>query len=271
MATRARDALTCASTALVASSEGGGLQAFVHRVQICLDVILHRLSETEQCSSQLSHELELILDGIDMTLKQGTQSISYGEEIEQVAQRIRLLGKSPQPSDCVSVVEELSQISETIKRSGQTSVLLSSGLRSALKNAAIRLSEKSAEEAQTIASSSEIAHDAIEKLKSSYGEVTASLSSSATASRQLNLDISQAVVSMQFQDRVNQRIAHLVEAIAELKNDIQPFIAPSDPSKVKSITEFLLNRVSEKSTMESERNPAPVDQSNAADEAFELF
>ncbi len=270
--TRARDALTSASTALESSSEGGGLQAFVHRVQICIDVLLRRLTESEQCSKQITQELDIVINGMEMSFKLGTQWKAIGDEVALMAQRINGLGRRPERSFCEQASADLSTLSEKIRTSGQTLVLLNTGLRSAVKNASSRAIDQANDEAQTILSSTQISQNAIEKLKSSYLKVTESLSGSASASRQLNLDITQAVVSMQFQDRVTQRIAHLVEAIAELQHDIQPFVEDTDSSDVKTLTEFLLNRVSEKSTMDSERRHiAQVEQASSIDDSFELF
>ncbi len=68
--------------------------------------------------------------------------------------------------------------------------------------------------------------------------MTHSLSNSAAMSRQLNLDIGQAVMSMQFQDRVNQRIGHLIDSIEELNAELQPYAVTSQVEVAQSLTQL---------------------------------
>ncbi len=80
--------------------------------------------------------------------------------------------------------------------------------------------------------------------------------------RQLNMDIGQAVMSMQFQDRVNQRIEHIVDTIHELSTDQRPLTLASDPNTAQLITKLWTDRLAEKATMNAER--AGGDGSNAS-------
>ncbi len=106
----------------------------------------------------------------------------------------------------------------------------------------------------------------------SYEKMNESLSSSAAMNRQLNLDIGQAVMSMQFQDRVNQRIEHIVSTIHELSADLRPLALSRDPDTADKIIKLWTDRLAEKSTMAAERNAnGSGDSDQSVESTIDLF
>ncbi len=99
----------------------------------------------------------------------------------------------------------------------------------------------------------------------------ASESSVQAIADQLNLDIVQAVVAMQFQDRVNQRIQHLVATIDDLAQELRPNVIDAEQEKVHSLTEFWLERMNDRSTMQAERRLLQAEQPESDLSPVELF
>ncbi len=145
------------------------------------------------------------------------------------------------------------------------------GLKRTISNTATRVRGKSNEDLEAAAHSERTVREILDQLTESYARMRTSLTKAASMSRQLNMDIGQAVMSMQFQDRVNQRIEHLLETIEELSSELQPYTAEANENNLKSITDFWMQRVAERSTMAAERKQIQPDASDSDDSSIELF
>ena len=77
---------------------------------------------------------------------------------------------------------------------------------------------------EALKSQSEV-DSAIGALSSSNDALRESVEQAITASERLSGEIGRAVMGLQFQDAVNQRIAHVVEALAELEGSLRSHLA----------------------------------------------
>jgi methyl-accepting chemotaxis protein len=274
MGLRARSALTTAADALDTSCDGGGLQSFVHRVGMSLEIMLQRIESSRDFSALLSHEIEDIDDRFSAVLALGARLTSVAETAKWATFKGRTALSSPgsHKPQWEDLVEQTSVLSQEAASTGQAISSMVSGLSSAMKRASSRARNKAAEDADATSNTEDSVRNMLDQLSASYEKMTHSLSNSAAMSRQLNLDIGQAVMSMQFQDRVNQRIGHLVDSIEELMHELQPYTASADVELAQSLTQLWLERLAAKSTMKSERTLVSVSSEEDSDEgSIELF
>jgi hypothetical protein len=61
-------------------------------------------------------------------------------------------------------------------------------------------------------------------------------------------------MALQFQDRVNQRLDHVVEALQALQENLTPFADEAEPELVESRAQDWSDWLCSRSTMQSERN-----------------
>ena len=275
MGVRARDALTAAADALNASSEGGGLPAFVYRVRMAMLVLLHRVESSREFSSQLTQEMEELTDRLDGFSELSSRLMDVAEETIKTSTRARNELRRRGVADDVmyDVVEDASNLSHTCAHIAQAISSLVLGLNTSLEHTASRLRAKATDDAEASAASESSMQDMLDQMANCYENMSDSLASSATMSRQLNLDIGQAVMALQFQDRVNQRIEHIVDTVRELANDLKPLTTSTDIADVSALTRTWIERLNSKSTMAVERNllveeePAP----DSEEGSIELF
>lgn len=273
MGNRARSALTTAADALDTSCDGGGLQSFVHRVGMSLEVLLQRIESSRDFSTVLSHEIEDIDDRFSVIASLGEKMSSIAETAKWASYKGRtaLNSSSKGKAEWEELVEQTSVLAQEANTVGQAITSVVSGLSSAMKRASSRARNKAAEDSNATASTENTVRNMLDQLTASYEKMTQSLSNSAAMSRQLNLDIGQAVMSMQFQDRVNQRIGHLIDSIEELHQELKPYTAAADVELQQSLTQFWLERLAERSTMKSERAIIDAAATESEESSIELF
>ncbi len=273
MGNRARSALTTAADALDTSCDGGGLQSFVHRVGMSLEVLLQRIESSRDFSTVLSHEIDDIDDRFSVVMALGEKLSSIAETAKWASYKGRtaLGGTGNSKAQWEELVEQTSVLAQEANTVGQAITSVVSGLSSAMKRASSRARNKAEEDSGATASTENTVRNMLDQLTASYEKMTHSLSNSAAMSRQLNLDIGQAVMSMQFQDRVNQRIGHLIDSIEELNHELRPYTAASDVELQQSLTQFWLQRLAERSTMNSERAIADAAVAESEESSIELF
>ena len=73
------------------------------------------------------------------------------------------------------------------------------------------------------------------------------------SSESIGREVSQAIIALQFQDSVNQRIDHVVTALREICDTLQPHVSGADQQSVSDLTEQWRDRLASNTTMNSER------------------
>ncbi len=275
MSTRARSALAKAADALDTSSDDGGLPAFVHRVRMSLATLLARLESSRDFSLHLTEQIDEIDERLSLVVRLGEKLISISTEARNATNHSMAAVKrvAGNRGDVERTLDTFAVLAQAAGQCGQAICSLVMGLRSITKDGASRARAKADEDQKTIASSDTTIRTTLDMMSISYEKMNESLSSSAAMNRQLNLDIGQAVMSMQFQDRVNQRIEHIVSTIEELSHDLRPLALSSDPNTAQLITKLWTDRLAEKSTMSAERNMGndSGDAAPSAESSIDLF
>ncbi len=173
--------------------------------------------------------------------------------------------------DAEQLLDSFAVLAQASAQCGQAICSLVMGLRSITKDGANRARNKAEEDQKTISTSENTIRTTLEMMSTSYEKMNESLSSSAAMNRQLNMDIGQAVMSMQFQDRVNQRIEHIVTTIHELSTDLRPLTLAADPNTAQMITKLWTDRLAEKATMNAERAGGDSGAAPAEESSIDLF
>jgi methyl-accepting chemotaxis protein len=273
MGERARAALASASDALDSSVDGGGLQAFVYRVKIALEVLLNRIESDRNCDSRLAIDLRETRERLNLIDRLSRKMMQVG---------MRAADAIPQESVDDMDDEELEQayyqlkdkvsvLAYAAKEAGKAVCDIHSGIQKSL-GGTCELLERKIQDDDDVAQTTEVRiRELLDKMSGTYDRMSKSLSSSATMSWQLNVDINQAIVNMQFHDRVSQRLAHLTQSIGELVNDIRPHTVSADAGEAKTITDYWLNHIQQKSTMASERSLVPEQAVETSANTVELF
>lgn len=271
MSQRAKDALGTASDALNVQSDGQGLDALVQRIKISLEILLRRIESSRDFSAQLARDIDEIDERMELLLSFSDRLNTLGNEAKKVAGASIDSDAQSKDEFIKDLREQVSILAHATTGTGGAIRGMVAGLKRTISNTATRVRGKSNEDLEAAAHSERTVREILDQLTESYARMRTSLTKAASMSRQLNMDIGQAVMSMQFQDRVNQRIEHLLETIEELSSELQPYTAEANENNLKSITDFWMQRVAERSTMAAERKQIQPDASDSDDSSIELF
>ena len=135
-------------------------------------------------------------------------------------------------------------------------------LSTSILAASSALREQAASDMQHLAVSEMEVRTAIDQMLNSHQEISRVLGDSRESSRRLASEIAQAVMGLQFQDRLGQQISHVVEALESMESALSGGAASGDHPLASTRQEQIVAGLKEKYTMESER--AVLEQSGAS-------
>lgn len=149
-------------------------------------------------------------------------------------------------------------------------------LGTALRETSAGLQSQNEKDSKIIAESEQTVSELLDSLAVSHNHMSKSLSEMSSISTQLGQDIAQAVMSLQFQDRVSQRIAHVCEALEFVSANLEPASENASPLAKQKRLEDWSQHVRSSYTMESERTGQTQDvmfdlETENADNCVELF
>ncbi|MEZ6116000.1 MAG: methyl-accepting chemotaxis protein [Pirellulaceae bacterium] len=149
-------------------------------------------------------------------------------------------------------------------------------LGAALRETSAGLQNQNEQDSKIIAESEQTVSELLDSLAASHNHMSESLSEMSSISAQLGQDIGQAVMSLQFQDRVSQRIAHVCEALEFVSANLEPASEIASPRAKQKRLEDWSQHVQSSYTMESERTGQTQDvmfdlETENADNCVELF
>ncbi len=245
MSVRARDAVATAA-AILSDDQARG----VDRIKAGLEALLARLGEAcdsskQQC--QVFSELEIRLD---LAARVGEKIVEFAREAEQDLMEAFLpIRRSAQRHGSMDMVwSELTAVTRTGQSVGNQLRAMAASLRGMAKECGTRTRSAAELDNATIETTRRALTTILEAILESYERMNDSLSCSAEMSSQLNMDIGQSVMSLQFQDRINQRIDHIVSTMQELHSDLHPLAACGYRLEGPTITDVWMRRHQEKAT-----------------------
>jgi methyl-accepting chemotaxis protein len=120
-----------------------------------------------------------------------------------------------------------------------------------LQQTSVELKQRTEDDAHLVAKSEALTCVLLDDLQISHHQITTSMTSMSGISAELKADINRALVSIQFQDRVSQRVAHVIESIEYLVG----WLNPSSSEKSYAATRnLLLSEIGSRFTMQAERD-----------------
>lgn len=273
MSNRARSALTKASEALDAHSQEGGLTALVHRTRSSLATMLCRIESSRNFSLQLAEQINEVEERLGLVVRLGEKvteiAADAGLTVSQGLASVRR--QSNIRTQDVAVLEKARLIVQATQQCAQAICALVCGMRSVTKESVNRARRIAEEDEKTITSSEVTIRSTLDLMTGSYERMNESLAASSAMNHQLNSDIGQSVMSMQFQDRVNQRISHIIETMDELSEDLRPYLNQVQSDKASTVTKLWTDRLIAKSTMDAERKSAGQNNPVPTEPTIDLF
>ena len=272
MAQRAQSAVSSAEDA-VGGGDADGRDNFVDEMRRLVNALIQNINDSCDFSQRTSDRLAQIesqLESVDATLS----------DIEEIACKARVVALNGQVEaarlgDAGAAFRVVAEETKDLSRhAGDTSNAvreLVSSLADDIKETSTELKARSESDAARLRESQEQALRVLEEINDTHQQMVQSLNNTSGISQELSRDIAGAVVSMQFQDRVSQRIAHVIETLQLLVGRVDSQAEESwEPAAAEQSGE-ILDELASRYTMDSERHAmAGVGESEPAAEEFEV-
>lgn len=257
MAVQARRVVGEVSDALGQGSDGTG---DVHSSQLAesartmVETLLARIVEGSRSSMRLVYKME----DVELGMSEALKTIA---DVERVARQTRLLALNAsieaaragvQGKAFAAVATEVSKLSE---QSTQTSQRVSNALRQLaadLASSYATLESIAAADMSAALGSHRTVDRAMAGLRESNEDLRRSAGAAAAGSEALAGEISGAVMALQFQDAISQRLAHVVHALREAETRLRDG-AGAEPDTGRTEASDGLAAIAGQYTMDSER------------------
>jgi methyl-accepting chemotaxis protein len=260
MAARVRETIETAHGGLTSDS-GSNTDETIHDIRAVLGSLLSAVQESTDSSQQLSEriqKLEQVLAEVNASLRQ----------VETIAEEARIVGLNGRLEAARAGTHgaAFNVVANETKNLGVHAAETSASIRRQVEQLNRSLHQVSTELRQRITIDAESARDSqvkvtnlLDQLGVMHHGLTSSLQRTESLSEAVSRDITKSVMALQFQDRVNQRLDHVVEALQALKENLSPFRDVACAGKASSRSADWRAWLNSRSTMSSERQVIGLD------------
>jgi methyl-accepting chemotaxis protein len=264
IAERSRATVARTSDFLVHDSDTAtGKRSFESLLQACGQTmlgIMASITEAGQLSRRAIERIEQIdraAQQISLALMQ-LEHISTGNKILALNARIEAARSGSMGAGFAAVAVELA--SQTVKSRDVTAEVgeLAANLRALAEFTLEDLRAMSSKDQERVQQCKREVDDAIRELHAAHDEMKSMMNSMTADGTLLASDIGNAVRGLQFQDRTNQRIAHVVEDLETLQQRLRHGgnVASSSPAADEGFSAYTMREEREVAGLSGEEAPA---------------
>ncbi|MFN8705306.1 MAG: methyl-accepting chemotaxis protein [Planctomyces sp.] len=255
MAARARETVDAAHSGLQ-SETGHSTEETISEIRGVLQSLLTAVQDSSQLSSRLATrigDLEQVLDGV-------TRNLVRVEAIAEEARIVGLNGRLEAARAGVHgaafnvVANETKNLATNASETSHSVRKLVKQLDLSLRSVSEELNERIALDAEVAQQSQRTVSQLLDQLSDMHESMTSSLQRTEHISEALSGEICRSVVALQFQDRVNQRLDHVCEALSALRENLTPFRDVVSPVQAERRADDWRSWIQSRSTMKSERD-----------------
>lgn len=226
MANRARESAELASR--MQSGEGSDIGALITASRRTLDELVEQIKRGAAVSSLAVERMQ----AVDRASRQILQALAEAERIAFVNKLLALNAKieavhvGELGSSFAVVADEIAQQAEHANRVTGRILALMTDLGRTAGLAAHDLDEMASVSQETLEASRGGVESALTRLTHTHEQMQRSLVASVSQGQAVTEEVARAVMALQFQDRVNQRVNHVVDALGAMRQSIaQPLEA----------------------------------------------
>ena len=251
---RSQEVVQQAEQAIAGGENNQGGDQLIASAHQTLSTLLEKVqSSCEFVNSQSNriNELESQLFDVEKALKR-VEQISNQAKLVALNGQIEAARLGESGKSFSVVAEETKVLAANASMTSETIQSLISQLGSTLRSTAADLHSRTKQDFEALADSQVAVTSMLNRLQQANDAMSRSLENTTELSRQMQKDVGRSVIAMQFQDRLNQRIDHIIEAIKELSIDLSPFQQDLDADDVEQLVHAWTQWFAKRSTMRSE-------------------
>ena len=262
MAQRAQAAVNAAQDAMGGANPAGADRDLISAMRSVVGSLVNNIQTSCEFSQSVSGRLSVLesrLADVELSLK----------DVESIAKKAKFVALNGQIESSrlgdagramAVVARETKDLATEAAQASDSILRVVNQLASELKSTSSELKVRTEADRKRFAESDRLARGLLDDIHVHHQNISTSLGLTGKISGELRNDIAQAVVSMQFQDRVSQKIAHVVGAMSFLIDQVLPNISANEDD---GVAELWLNELGRNTTMDSERRL--IDSNQQAD------
>lgn len=255
IAERAQAAVASARSANISESAASGTVSPLEEMHQVLESLLVAVQSSCSFSKSAAEQLcqlERRLVGIDKVVSE-VEDIAGRAKMVALNGRIEASRLGERGKAFAVVAQETKDLAD---KAGKTSCTI----RESINELAVELFDTTAEmrqraktDAENVEKTNAAVRQLLKRLEQTHCQMNMAMTATANISVELRSDIGKAVTSMQFQDRVSQRVAHVVEALTGLADLIHPWCSEASATEAKRHFDSWQSEMAQHYTMDSER------------------
>lgn len=256
---RAQEAVSSARSATVGDAQCSNASKPLEEMQHVLEALLVAVQAScgfSQSATDKLSQLEKRLGGVEKNVAEvediagRAKMVALNGRIE--ASRLGIAGKA-----FGVVAQETKELADKAGKTGCSIRESINALAKELFEAAAEMRRRADSDAARFQKTNSEVRQLLTKLEQTHRQMNLAMATTANISIELQSDIGRAVMSMQFQDRVSQRVSHIVDAIEGLVQRIQPWCAEANLSETQKYFDAWQAEMESRYTMDSERHAGP--------------
>ncbi len=234
------------------------IEELVETTRSTLENLLQRIVDDAAMSEQVATRMETVDEGVkqlNATLKE-VQEIVRATKSLGVNARIEAIQVGEQAQGFALVATEIAAFSRRFARIADSIQEVVDKVHRDVSSTTVILRERAAADRSQMESTRTEIEVLLKDFHSTHAATQQFLTDSASHSEELTGDISNAVVALQFQDRINQRVGHVIEALHAMREALEmplDALGKDDTRRVAARREEVLERLRGSYTMAGER------------------
>ncbi|MCA9035609.1 MAG: hypothetical protein KDA91_10785 [Planctomycetaceae bacterium] len=243
-------------------------------VHVTLNQMLQIIRDSNQSSSEMATQIR----ELDVNLKSINRCVKEIEHIARGAKLVALNGsieaaRAGEMGVAFNVVAEETKHLATHASVASDRIRETAGsLADSLSGASTRLTAHADKSIQETSRSETAALKSLGILSQMHELITRAMQETEQVSHSLSSDINRSIVAMQFQDRVDQRLCHVVQTINEICTVLEPPESAVSNRRRTQVIDDWISKLSARYTMASERSVHTGEATSQSDNGdFELF
>lgn len=275
MAERAQSAVHSAKDVIGAGSEDHGGAGLIDEIQQVLQYLLDGV----KLSCEFSQDVSSKLGRLESRLASVERELKAVEKIANKAKLVALNGQieaarlGEQGLGFSVVAQETRTLAANAAETSDIIGISIKELAGDLREASSNIKDRAESDSNLFAESERKANGLLQDLQVSHAKMMQSIAKTTEISAQLRDDIGKSVMSMQFQDRISQRIGHVISTMNGLIQHVLPNDAPELEPAATQQSQRWLSEFAASYTMDSERQALAGASSSPGNTEFsiELF
>jgi len=257
MVTRARESVASASR-LLGSEQGSGIRALLEASRHSLAQLQQQIASSQQVSTHAIEHMRQMDATAQLIVKAlgEIDRISFGSTLVALNAKVEAARLGEKGGTFGVVADEIAAQARRSEEITRHVVDEMTELRAKVASASGSLNEMASLSVGTLEASRAELETALSDLTRTHGEMEATLAASAKGSQQLADEIARCVISLQFQDRVSQRLSHVADELAQMRQTVHvplEYLTQESPVLGEARRQEVEERLRTRSTMQAER------------------